>query len=230
MKVVLISLIIVQAISLISCRKNNSPLFDGVNCAGNCYVLTGNILDSASALSLSNAEVKFFYKVQAGTFSNKTYYIGRAFTDQNGNYNFKFDGSGYKNPNGYFFTEAYKGNLFNDPVYDNRVSVFYLDSTLFNIPIVQNFSLFRPAILKIHVIASTIINFKSLTISYDYGRIDKGIVLNGGQPINTVLVYKTAGDIRTFIKWDAKGNGVNIERKDTIIVPTGGVKEIEIRL
>lgn len=210
-----------------SCRKNK-PLFDGINCTNNCYILSGRLLDSAVNSGIANAEIKFYFTDITGTIIKKTSFLGKTLTDNNGNYTFKFDGTNYKNPYGYFYVEAYKGNLFHDPFYGNRVSTFDLDSTLFNAPFIQNFSLFRPAYIKIRVTA-TLSTIQSLTLSYHYGVIGNGIVLNGGRSIDTTLTYKTAGDIRTFIQADISSVGFLNSKKDTIIVKANTTANREIR-
>ena len=212
-----------------SCRKDKNPIFDGVNCSANCFILSGKLVDSAANAGISSGEIKFYFNDNIGTFSNKKIYLGRAITDANGDYTFKFDGSRFKDARGYYYAEAYKGNLFHDPVYENRVSVFYLDTTLYNVPFIQNFLLFRPATLKLRVMASTITNFQYLTVSYSYGSTGYGVVFNGGRQIDTTLIFKTAGDIKTFVQSDARGNNVNITKHDTLVIQSGNTRQLEIR-
>ncbi len=104
-----------------SCRKDKNPLFDGVNCSGNCYVLTGKLIDSAANSGVATGEINFYFNDNTGTFSNKKIFLGRAITDLNGDYTFRFDGSRFNNVRGYYYAEAYKGNMFAEPVYENRV-------------------------------------------------------------------------------------------------------------
>lgn len=213
-----------------SCRKNNDPLFDGVTCAGNCYILTGKLIDSAANTGIAGGEIKFYFRDNTGIFSNKKIYLGRAITNANGDYSFKFDGTRFNNVRGYYYVEAFKGDMFFDPLYKNQVATFYLDTSLYNLPFIQNFPLFRPATVKVRVVASTNTNFQYLTVSYDYGKIGHGIVFNGGRSIDTIITWKTAGDLKTFIQADAAGNGVNILKRDTVIVQTNNIRQIEIRL
>jgi hypothetical protein len=186
-------------------------------------------LDSASNSGLAGGEIKFYFKDITGTFSSQTTYLGKTITGGDGNYSFKFDGTTFKNVFGYYYAEAFKGELFHDPYYGNRVSVFDLDTSFYNIPFIQNFSLFRPATLKIRIIASSVTNFQFLTVSYDYGKLNNGVVINGGRQIDTTITFKTAGDIRTFVQADANGNGVNLSKKDTVIIPTNNTRQIELR-
>ena len=213
-----------------SCRKDKDPLFDGVNCTGNCYVLTGKLIDSAAKSGIAGGEIKFYFNDRTGTFSNKKIYLGRAVTDGNGNYTFRFDGSRFNNIRGYYFAEAFKGNMYADPIDENRVATFDLDTSLYNVPYVQNFPLFRPATVKVRVIASTVTNFQYLTVDYSYGKISNGIVFNGGRRIDTTITWKTAGDLRTFVQGVAVGNGVNVQTRDSVVIPTNGTRQIEIRL
>jgi hypothetical protein len=213
-----------------SCRKDKDPLFDGVNCSGSCYVLTGKLVDSAANSGIATGEIKFYFNDGTGTFSNKKIYLGRAVTDANGNYTFRFDGSRFNNVRGYYFAEAFKGNMYADPVYENRVATFNLDTSLYNVPYIQNFPLFRPATVTVRVITSTVTNFQYLTVDYSYGKVGNGIVFNGGRRIDTTITWKTAGDLRTFVQGVAVGNGVNIRIRDTVIIPTNGTRQVEIRL
>lgn len=214
-----------------SCRKNNDALFDGVSCSGNCYILTGKLTDTAANSVISGGELKFYFKDITGTFSSKTLYLGRTITDANGNYSFNFNGDRFKNVMGYYYAEAYNGSMFGgDQLYPNRVATFDLDTSFYNVPFVQNFHLFRPATVKVRVVASAVTNFQFLTVDYSYGKVGQGIVFNGGRSIDTTITWKTAGDLRTFVQADAVGNGVNIQRRDTLIVPTNNTSQIEIRL
>ena len=121
--------------------------------------------------------------------------------------------------------------MFADILHKNRVANFYLDSTLYNTPFVQNFPLFSPATLKARILVSTVTNFQFLTVSFSYGKVGNGIgVFNGGRQIDTTITVKTAGDLRTFIQGDAVGNGVRIQIRDTIIVPVNNSREVVIRL
>jgi hypothetical protein len=214
-----------------SCRKNNDALFDGINCSGNCFILTGKLLDSAANAGIASGEIKFFFIDITGTFSSKTRYLGRAMTDANGNYTFKFDASRFNSATGYYYAEAFSGNMFGgDQMYPNRVSTFDLDTSLYNLPFIQNFALFRPATVKVRVVASTVTNFQFLTVDYSYGKVGQGIIFNGNRSIDTTITWKTAGDLRTFVQASAVGNGVNIQKRDTLIVPTNSTRQIEIRL
>lgn len=108
--------------------------------------------------------------------------------------------------------------------------IFNLDRSKINIPQISNLALYKAATLKFVVKANTITNFEFLTINYSYGTNGFGPVLNGNRIIDTTLIYKTASDIPTYINWDAVGNGVNIQKKDTLIVKAGteGIYEINL--
>jgi hypothetical protein len=67
-------------------------------------------------------------------------------------------------------------------------------------------------------------------VGYHYGRQGYGYVFNGGRSIDTTLVFKTAGDIATILESDAVGNGINIKLRDTIRVPAGLTRQVEVRL
>lgn len=212
------------------CRKKNDPLFDGVNCSGNCYILTGTLIDSVSGTGISGAKIQFyFHDFRGGTFGTKKILLGKTTTTSAGRYDFRFDGSRFAQLSGWYTAEAYKDDLFNNPLTNNEVAMFDLDSSRYNTPFVQQFSLFRPATLRIRVIARNVTNFQFLTVDYNYGKAGIGVVLNGGRNIDTTLTFITAGDIRNFIQADARGNGVNISTYDTLVIPASSTREIEMR-
>lgn len=176
-----------------------------MSCSGSCYILTGKLLDSAINTGVASGEIKFYFNDITGTFSSKKIFIVWTISDANGNYQFKFNGSRFINVRGYYYAEAYKGNMFSNPVYKNRVATFDLDTSFYNMPFTQNFLLFRPATIKVRVIASTIANFQFLTVSNGYVKANNGIIFNGGKTIDTTILWTTTGDLRTFIKGDAVG-------------------------
>lgn len=210
-----------------SCIKGINPKFDGVTCNSKCYILTGLLLDSALNKGIANGEIKFYFK-KPGLISI-TDYLGKVNTDGAGNYRFVMPGVVYQHVSGHFYAEAFKDDLFHDPFYKNRVASFSLDSTNYDIPVVKNLLLFKPATLKLRIIAFTVTGFRFLTVSYGYGIGSNGYVFNGPRSIDTVLTFKTAGDIRTFIKVDAKGNNVDITKYDTIQIPANAIGQVEIR-
>jgi hypothetical protein len=221
----------IVALFFISCRKDKRPQFDGINCTGNCFILTGTLKDSAANIGINNGEVRFWFNDISGTFSTKKTYLGKTVTDANGNYSFTFNGTEFSKKMGYYHAEAYKDNMFADLIYTNRVETFDLDSTRYNIPFVQNFLLFSPATLKVRVVATSVTNFEFLTIGYHYGKAGTGIIFRGGRgPIDTTITWRTAGGLKTYIQSDAKGNTVNIEKKDTVLIPVNATRQVEIRL
>lgn len=228
-KLLTIPILFLICVFLNSCRKEKKALFDGINCSNNCYILTGNLLDSASKTGIEG-EIKFYFNDITGTFNSKKIFLGRTISNSNGNYTFKFDGSQLKNVRGYYIVEAYKGNMFGDISYPNRVGTFDLDTSFYNVPFFQNFALFIPAIIKVRVIATSVTSFQYLNVGYSYGKVGYGIVFHGGRKIDTTITWKTAGNLRTFIQADAVGNGVNIMKRDTIIVSANSTRQIEIRL
>lgn len=215
---------------LVACRKSK-PEFDGVNCSGNCYILTGKIVDTPSNSSLQGVQLKFYFRpVGYALFWDPTRYLGKTTTDGNGNYKFTFDGTKYKATQGHFIAEATKKGYFYDPMNQNEVANFYLDSAQFNIPFVQNFILFRSATLHVRFQATNVTNFQFLTFMYYYDARGTGIVLNGNRAIDTTVTFQTAGDVRTFVQWDASGNGVSIRRNDTLFTTRGGRIQYQINL
>jgi hypothetical protein len=216
-------------ITATSCFKGKEPMYDGVTCNSKCFILTGVLLDSAFNKGIANGEVKFFYHHSGGIFG-RTDFIGRVKSDAAGNYRFVMPGNGYPNMFGYFYAEAYKDNMFAGLIYKNQVATYFLDSTDFDKPVVKNLLLFRPATLKLRVIATTVTGFSFLDVDYGYGKGSEIVTINGPRSIDTTFTFKTAGDIRTFISVQAKGNGVNVEKFDTIVIPANNTRQVEIRL
>jgi hypothetical protein len=112
----------------------------------------------------------------------------------------------------------------------NDISEFELDTTYFNMPFNQDFVLFRSAKLAVRFVAATVTNFDFLTFGYAYGANGTGISLSGGRKIDTTITFQTAGDISTIVQWEAKGNGVNISKKDTLIATRGSTFQYKIIL
>lgn len=220
---------IILILTATACLKSKQPKFDGVTCNNKCFILTGILLDSAFNKGIAYGEVKFYFHYAGGIFG-RTDYLGKVKTDANGTYRFVMPGNVYQYVFGYFYAEAYKDNMFAGLIYKNQVATYHLDSTDFDMPVVKNLLLFRPATLKLRVIANTVTGFNFLTISYGYGKGSDGFVINGPRSIDTTFTFKTAGDIRTFIQVDAKGNGVNVEKFDTILIPANATKQVEVRL
>ena len=213
-----------------ACRKTK-PEFDGINCSGNCYILTGKVADTSTNAGLEGVELRFYYRPSGyAMFRDPTRYLGRTTTRSNGEYKFQFDGTKYRTGEGYFRIQATKSGYFYDPLNQNDVKVFDLDSTQFDIPFNQDFSLFRPAKLIVRFRATTVTNFEFLTFSYNYGVGGTGIILNGRRTIDTTITFQTAGDIRTFVQWNASGNGVNVRKNDTLFTTRGGIVQYQINL
>jgi hypothetical protein len=109
-------------------------------------------------------------------------------------------------------------------MYPNRVATFDFHKLFYNLPFIQNFPLFRPATVKKRVVASTVTNIQFLTVDFSYGKVGQGIVFNGNRSIDTTITWKTAGDLSTFTQASAVGNGGNIRKRDTLIVPTNNTR------
>lgn len=224
--------ILLFSLTFASCKKNRA-LFDGKSCSRSCYILTGKLSEFQNGSSLPNTQLDFYYRTGGGVFSDRRLYLGRAITAADGSYTFNFDSKDYKNPTGYFTMEGtrdgYIYNNYGDKM-DNTLLLFLLDSNKINIPQVNNVALYKAASIKFVIKAATITNFEFLTIGYGYGRNNFGTVLRGRRSIDTTLIYKTAADLPTFINWNARGNGVDIHKNDTLLVPSGTEKIYQINL
>ena len=215
---------------LTACIKTKQD-FDGVNCSGNCYILTGKVIDTPSNAGLQGVELKFYYRPPGYTLiSDPSRYLGKTTTNSNGDYKFQFDGTKYKAGTGFYRIVATKSGYFYDPFNQNDVKIFDLDSSQFNVPFNQDFALFRPAKLAVRFRATTVTNFEFLTFVYHYGTRGTGIILNGRRTIDTTITFQTAGDVGTFVQWDAVGNGVSIRKNDTLFTTRGGTIQYQINL
>ena len=213
-----------------SCRKT-TPEFDGINCTGNCYILTGRVIDTPSNAGLQGVELKFFYRPPGyALLTNPTRYLGKTTTNQRGEYNFRFDGTGFKEDGGYYKIQAVKAGYFYGNLNQNDIREFDLDSADFNVPFNQDFALYRVAKLTVRFVASTVTSFDFLTFSYNYGPLGTGIIFPGGRKIDTTITYQTAGDISTFVQWGATGSNINIRKKDTLVVARGGTAQYQVVL
>lgn len=210
-----------------SCNKQKAK-FDGIYCSNNCYILTGKVIDTAANRALEGVELKFYYK-PIGIISFDSY-LGKANTNSTGNYQFQFDGTNYKNSRGYYKIVATKSGYFYLPKQNNKVLTFNLDSSLFNIPIVQNFSLYKPSKFILKVKSSSTADFEYLTFTSDYNGIGNGIIFNGGKAIDTNILIETAADIKTYINWYTSRKGINVSKKDTLICKTDNTIVYQINL
>lgn len=224
------SLIFCMLIALITACFKKKPEFDGVSCNSNCYILRGRVIDTPSNSGIQGVELRFYYRLGNALFSNSSRYLGKTSTNSNGDYFFSFDSKSFKNRGGYFRIQAFKNGYFHGILNQDDLAIFDLDSSNVDKPFLQNFSLFRKAKLEVRFVANTITNYEFLNFTYGFGSTGSGITFPGGKKIDTTITFQTAGDIATFLKWDAVGNGVNIVRKDTILVAGGGTLQYKIQL
>ncbi len=211
-----------------ACKKE--PLFDGANCEGNCYILTGKLYDPAQGKNLPGVDLRFYYKEWRGMASSRTDYLGKAATDADGNYRFIFDGTNYQNKIGSFYMEAYKDNMFHD-VYDGRkLPHFYLDSVQYGVPFNQDFPLYKPATIEIKVLAGKLDSGQSITVSQNFGKRGFVKTISGtGGPVNTTFTFKTAGGLMSYV-WATKADASPITTiQDSVIIHANTTKQIEIR-
>ena len=217
---------------LVSCRKDQ-PLFDGHSCSGSCFILTGHLTEAQSNAPLPGTQLKFYYKRNQYTL-DRTEYLGSTSTGSDGSYSFIFDSKDFQDRSaGYFLIEGERDGY----VYRNagdqinsELAVFGLDTSEINIPQVNNLTLYKTAIIKFQIKATTVTNFDFLSVNYSYGTNGYGPVISGGRAIDTTLIYKTASDLPTYIYWNALGTGVNMSQRDTLIVPFGTVGIYQINL
>ncbi len=228
-------IIIATLFIFISCKKDkiDKPIFDGVNCSGNCFILRGSVTDTPSNQRLSNVEVRFYLgQVTNGQFPPPPdkLYLGKTLTNNNGEYEFKFDGTNFKYGSPLYYIEASKtGYIFGPRPEQQKIKLFYLDSSNFNNPLVQNFNLFRPTTLRVRFRATNITNFNFIAFGYSYGGgLGGGINIDGRRQIDTTVNFITGNNVQTFIGYGAYGNGVTIERRDTLIINSSTVTDYQV--
>ena len=219
-------IIIILLLSVFACKKTDAE-FDGINCIGNCYFLTGKIVDTPANNQLKGVELNFYYKPASLMFDN-TQYLGKTMTDEKGAYKFQFDGSNYKLNRGYFYIKGTKQDYFCNVHQNDILGYFNLDSTQINDSTKQNFSMFKVSKLKVHYSIQNNTNFQFLTFSYGIGQSTQGWIFGGGK-YDTTIEYITAKDIRTFVNWNAVGNNVSIQKYDTLTA-TGTTLYYDVKL
>ena len=228
-------IIIATLLIFISCKKDkiDKPIFDGVNCSGNCFILRGAVTDTPTNQRLSNVEVRFYLgQVTYGQFPRppEKLYLGKTITNNNGEYEFKFDGTNFKFGSQLYYIEGSKTDyIFGSRPEQQKIRMFYLDSSNFNNPIVLNFNLFRSTTLRVRFRATNITNFNFIAFGYSYGGgLGGGIDIEGRRQIDTTVNFITGNNIQTFIGYGAYGNGVTIERRDTLLINSSTVTDYQV--
>jgi hypothetical protein len=231
MKKLLNSLVALLLVLAFTACVNRDPLFDGVNCTGNCYVLTGKIYDPALGTGLSKVDLRFYFKQYLGMASNRTEYLGKATTDANGNYRFTFDGTGYKDKMGSFYIEANKDDMFYGHGTGKRLPYFDLDSAQYNVAFNHDYPLYRPATIKINVTADKLDIGHYITVTRNYGQGGYGETINGtGGPVNKTFTFKTAGGVTTYVNAIKTDTQPHTVVQDSVKVEVNATRQINIRL
>ena len=215
----------------ISCRKDKSTPAS-IPCSGNCYILTGQIIDTPSTNKLSEVEIRLYYYLQVLTPVLGPRLVAKTKTDVDGKYTFKLDGTKFKDdPYGFFFAFTKPGYCYG--VQDDKLNYFDLDSSNFDIPFVQNFALTKTARFKLHLKNGGLNKYDFLTFQYRFrnDNFGGGNLFSVDKQVDTTIAFSTAGDIRTIIYWVVtdKGN-ILIEKKDTLIIPADTQRDYEISL
>jgi len=210
------------------CEKD--PMFNGVNCTGNCYTLKGKVIDSVTNEGIANVKLELLFNNGNYTLFGGRKLLVNATTNPKGEYSIIFDGSTLKDKNGYYSISASHPSYFIDAYGDKTAAIFDLDSTNYNKPKDLSFAMFAPGTIKVHFKASKITNFLYLDFTYSYSKIGYGISLNGNRQIDTVINFKTAGGLPTYIRWSAFGNNVNVRKVDSLVVTKNGITAYNIEL
>lgn len=213
---------------LLSCKKNE-PLFDGVNCDNNCFIISGKIVDTPSVQGIANTEVRLYFNEDRNlTIFRNTKYVGRTFTDANGRYQFRFNGSSLaRSADGYYFVKITHQDHFLDNYLNRLNHSFQLDSSDFNKVTMKDFTMFRNAKLNLRI-KGLLRTSDQVTISTDHGGLPVGWVLNGGRTIDTTLNLQVGGDIFTRATIDLLSNGVNKRSVDSIKVARSTTGQLTI--
>ncbi len=222
-------------ITIASCSKTTGEQLSYARegCSGQCYLLTGKVTEQQSGAGIAGVELKFYFKPASYNIITNEQLLGSAITNSEGVYGFFLNSAKFRSPLGYFRIDGSKdGYIFKNPgdARNDELLTFRLDSTMINIPVVNNMAFYKSASFTVQVKATAVTNFMFLTIGYDYGTGGFSSVLTGGKAFNQSFNYKTAANVPTLIQWNATGNGINISRKDTIVVPSGTGKTYQIEL
>jgi hypothetical protein len=191
-----------------SCRKNK-PLYDGVNCNNNCFTIVGTVIDTPSMQGIKNADVRlYFNEDQSLSIFRNTKYVGKTFTDANGKYQFRFDGTALsKSTDGYYFIKITEQAHFLDSYFNRLNNSFQLDSSHFNKTVIKDFIMFRNAKLNLRIKGAALAT-DHVTVSTDFGGLPAGWVLKGRRTIDTSFIIPVGGDIYTRVYLDFAKNGI----------------------
>ena len=210
-----------------SCKD---PLFDGVNCTGNCYELKGRVTDSATNQGRPYVKLKFYYHSGGYSIFGNSRLLVDAKTNQNGDYSIKFDGTKFKEGKGYFSLSATHSNYFIRPLNDNHVFTLDLDSTSFNKPVQRNFAMHWPGFIKLHLTAGSTSTVKHIDFSYSCGKSGLGYWLPVKPNLDTTISLKTASGIQTNIRWYISPLNGNVQNLDSITVSKIATVEYKVAL
>ena len=220
-----------------SCKKKNKPQFKGDNCVGDCYRISGSVLDKSADTQLSSVQLRiYFYRTGYLLFGSRTTFLGRIYTNADGSFNFSFDAKFYKNPKGYFFIEADLDNYLSDeflyPYTTNpkQLIEFDLDSNKINKPQKFVINLYQKAILNLNLKANGPDNVSAVAagIKFNNDKLEKFIRIKG--KLDTTLKFTVPGDAKTYIIWRSYDSAVQLNKIDSIIIPRGSEKNYSIVL
>ena len=220
-----------------SCKKKNKPQFKGDNCVGNCYRISGSVLDKSTGTPLSSVQLRIYlYRTGYILFGSRQTFLGRIYTNTDGSFNFSFDAKNYKDPRGYFFIEADLDNFLSDeflaPYTTNQKQLieFKLDSTKINKPQKFAINLYQKAILNLNIKANGPTNVSAVAagIKFNNNKLEKFIRIKG--KLDTTLKFTVAGDAKTYVIWRSYDSSVQLNKIDSISIPRGSEKNYSIVL
>jgi hypothetical protein len=203
-------------------------------CSGNCtdIVFSGNVLNVASGLPISNAQIQV--TTQGGYGAVDTIYVvGTVRTDANGNFNVRtsIDTTVHKSytvqatmPQGFLMSPETSDEYVAIP--SNNIQCQYFTATDPGIQHIQ-FGSFPPIKLAINLHRSSPLPTTGLYMSFNYSIDTKGIYSSNTiygswlqasvTNVDTVIYLETTSHLNTIINWNGRSAGnVLIQGADSI--------------
>jgi len=213
--------------TLFACKKSTIA---GDDCAGNCYIITGTLLDTPFQRPVAGARVTLNHLTNP---ANGTWIgIRTATTDEAGTYTLRYDLSAAPN-GGTFMVIPYKIGYLDNAVHAGLSQTFGLAPAQANNPVRHDITMYRAAYLKVRLTASALTPFAPLSFRAHYlnhplvSPMQTTRILDPQftSVLDTTLHWTTGGNVRTFLEVSGQRT-----YRDTVIVPADSVREWHIAL
>lgn len=216
-------------LTAMQCQKE--PAFDGVNCEGNCYIITGKVIDSASNIGIPDVTIEFNWERNPhSTIFNPTLILAKTVTNDNGEYKFNIDGSKLSSENWYSYKTTHP-EYSSNPINSDDYIGFNLKNISYGIPYIKNISMFKPGTLKFHVKSDDTTSFDYLGIRYKFKKVFFASSIRGNKKIDTIMNINTVGGFYTHFTWQTTKNDINsLIKTDSIFVPENGESTYNLQI